>query len=593
MTQNSIPNFLEEVVVSDSKFELKKSSSGKSIILIQQETIENYQGQGLGALLRRYAGIEILGSRTYAGQNKTFSIRGGRNRQVLVLVDGVRVSDPSRIDNDFDLNFLSLDGIESIEILKGASSTLYGSAAAAGVISIKTKKIHQKFQTSVQNTVGTAVAQDGDHSRLSRYENAVQLSQTLGKLGIRMTAGQTYTDGMSAVVGTEKDPFSRLNFGSDVVFNQGEKLEIKMGFQQTQIDSKYDNTFPLSDANFALKTQLQQWYFSPDWTHEKGGLSLRLGYQKTKRDFQSDYPFQTKSENTTADLFYKHIFNEQLYGVFGTQLQSNNADYEGVSSTFQHDFYSNFVWLISQNFRINGGGRWNHHSTYGSHFTYSLNPSATLFGEDEQTIKLFTSLSSSFIAPSLYQLYDVYSGNIDLAPERNRSFELGADYHTSKMDITLAYFNRFENPSLIYDLVTYRYGNANQEARYTGAEVQLNFRISDRLQWDHQLTYIQTKNGDLRYLPKFSTHTALHVQLSKAFQWTTYLETIGKRFGLDNTTVLAAYALWDMRINYRFPKRAANLFLTATNLFNTRFVEIEGYATLGRNWVMGINYRFP
>ena len=202
-------------------------------------------------------------------------------------------------------------------------------------------------------------------------------------------------------------------------------------------------------------------------------------------------------------------------------------------------------------------------------------------------------MSSSFIAPSLYQLYDVYSGNIDLAPERNRSFELGADYHTSKIDVTLAYFNRFENPSLIYDLATYRYGNANQEARYTGAEVQLNFRISDRLQWDHQLTYIQTKNGDLRYLPKFSTHTALHVQLSKAFQWTTDLETIGKRFGLDNTTVLAAYALWDMRINYRFPKRAANLFLTATNLFNTRFVEIEGYATLGRNWVMGINYRFP
>ena len=75
MTQNPIPNFLEEVVVSDSKFELKKSSSGKSIILIQQETIENYQGQDLGALLRRYAGIEILGSRTYAGQNKTFSIR--------------------------------------------------------------------------------------------------------------------------------------------------------------------------------------------------------------------------------------------------------------------------------------------------------------------------------------------------------------------------------------------------------------------------------------------------------------------------------------------------------------------------------------
>ena len=100
------------------------------MIKINSETLQNFQGLGLSAVLKQYAGIEILGSQTYAGQNKTVSIRGGRNRQVLILIDGVRVSDPSRIDNDFNLNFLDLSQIESIEILKGASSTLYGSSAA-------------------------------------------------------------------------------------------------------------------------------------------------------------------------------------------------------------------------------------------------------------------------------------------------------------------------------------------------------------------------------------------------------------------------------------------------------------------------------
>ena len=76
------------------------------------------------------------------------AIRGSNNYQVLILVDGVRVADPSRIDNDFDLNFLSLDQIDSIEILKGGASTLYGSAAAA-VINITTKKIEGKSQLNL------------------------------------------------------------------------------------------------------------------------------------------------------------------------------------------------------------------------------------------------------------------------------------------------------------------------------------------------------------------------------------------------------------------------------------------------------------
>ena len=146
---------LEEVVISDSRFPLKRSQSGKPIIKIKAEEISKFQGLGIGELIRQYAGVEIIGSQSYAGQNKTISLRGGRNRQVLILIDGVRVSDPSRIDNDFNLNFLSLDQIESIEIMKGASSTLYGSSAATGVIQIQTKKPEAGFKASLQSSFGT------------------------------------------------------------------------------------------------------------------------------------------------------------------------------------------------------------------------------------------------------------------------------------------------------------------------------------------------------------------------------------------------------------------------------------------------------
>ena len=97
-------NFLDEVVVTDSRFLLKRSQSGKTVIKIKTEEIERFSGLGLGVLLSTHLGIDLIGKNMYSGQNLTFSIRGGRNRQVLILIDGVRISDPSSIDNDFYIN---------------------------------------------------------------------------------------------------------------------------------------------------------------------------------------------------------------------------------------------------------------------------------------------------------------------------------------------------------------------------------------------------------------------------------------------------------------------------------------------------------
>ena len=110
------------------------------------------------------------------------AIRGSNNNQVLVLVDGIRVSDPSRIGNDFDLNFLSLDQIDSIEILKGGASTLYGSAAAAAVINITTKKNEKKSQLNLGFYTGTEVAQDSQYDSFSYLSNNINYAGTSNTL---------------------------------------------------------------------------------------------------------------------------------------------------------------------------------------------------------------------------------------------------------------------------------------------------------------------------------------------------------------------------------------------------------------------------
>ncbi|MGB5171449.1 MAG: TonB-dependent receptor plug domain-containing protein, partial [Eudoraea sp.] len=117
---------LDEVVVSDSRFSLKRENSGKTVIQISQKELAQNQGKTVAEIINTKSGIEINGSRGREGEVLGVFPRGGRGRQVLILIDGVRVSDPSSFSQEYDLRLLNTAAIESIEIIKGAASTLYG-----------------------------------------------------------------------------------------------------------------------------------------------------------------------------------------------------------------------------------------------------------------------------------------------------------------------------------------------------------------------------------------------------------------------------------------------------------------------------------
>jgi vitamin B12 transporter len=583
---------LDEVVVSDSRFPLKRSQSGKPIIKIDSKTISNFQGLGISALLKGYAGVEIIGSQTYSGQNKTVSLRGGRNRQVLILIDGVRVSDPSRIDNDFNLNFLSLDQIESIEIMKGAASSLYGSAAATGVINIITKKAAAGFNVNLQSSMGS----DSDQSSkrgFNFFKNALQVSQGGESFKTKAYFSNHFTNGMSAVIGSEVDPFSNTNYGASLNFKGDSKFSVNAGFDSSHITSDYDNNFPIEDADFQLITTMDRFNINPNFNYKNGGASLQFGYQKVKRDFKSDYPFETEAENSQLELFNKYAFGTRFYTVVGGLFQKNYATYEKSQPTTQTDVFANVVAVLSDRSRINVGGRLSGHNTYGSNFTYSINPSYQLIKTPSNSLKLLAALSTAYIAPSLYQLYDPYSGNSELKPEENQSFEFGFVLNSSEWEISSTYFQRVEDPSLIYDLSTYRYENANENARYNGVEAQISGSFSDKIKINNQLTFTQTKNGDLRYLPRFSSQTQISYDFHAQWQTNLSFQAIGERFGLDNETLLSAYQLLNFSLQYTFRKTPLRLFLQATNLLNVTYVEIENYTTRGRNVLGGFTLRLP
>ena len=111
---------------------------------------------------------------------------------------------------------------------------------------------------------------------------------------------------------------------------------------------------------------------------------------------------------------------------------------------------------------INTGGRINKHSNYGTHFVYHINPSLNIFALEDASLKLLTSYSTAFIAPSLYQLFSVY-GNTDLEPETNKTFEFGFESsYKNWLDFNMVYFNRTEDNALSSVLLKYTILKSNQ-----------------------------------------------------------------------------------------------------------------------------------
>ena len=582
---------LEEVVVVDSRFEIKRSQSGKTIIKITEKELKNYQGRSLPELLQTYGGINLIGSRSPAGQNLTFSIRGGRNNQVLILIDGVRVSDPSRISNDFDLNLLNLSDIVSIEIVKGAASTLYGSSASTGVVNITTKKSNKKLTVNLGSTIGTQQAANTAFNKISYLSNFANFSGTKDSFQYKLSLGSQNIYGLSSVdVGTEIDPFIQTNFGFQLG-RKGKHLDWNLTFNKDNSGTSFDNVFgTVSDNNSTLVTDLERFSLSSTYAYDKGSLHTVLGLQNTDRVFAGGFNQTFQGSNLALDVFNKSIIKERFYSVLGYAHQ--NTSYEGAPSNVQNDVYLNFVYLSNVGFNFNLGSRLNNHDTYGSHFTYSINPSYSFRLANEDRLKIISSISSAFIPPSSYQLYDFYSGNLDLKPEENTTLELGAEWNSgTQARASLVFFKRTEDPTLIYDLTTFRYGNSEERVAYSGIEFEYQNKLFDVVDLRMNYTYNETELGSLINLPKHAFGTVIDYDLSSATHLNTSIQHTGSRVGLSSAP-LGAYTLVDAKVSHQFKNQKLSTFFILANIFDEDYIEIENYSTQGRNFRLGVNLSF-
>ncbi|UNY97680.1 TonB-dependent receptor [Zhouia spongiae] len=588
---------LDEVVVSDSRFELKRENSGKTVIKIDREEIEKNQGKTVSELINVKAGIEVNGSRSNAGQDLNTYVRGGSNRQVLVLIDGVQVSDPSQISNGYDLRLLSLGAIESIEIIKGAASTLYGSGAATVVINITTKEGEEgAIALSLNSSIGTNQTKDDQNYNPADFHNDVTINGKGGDFNYLLSFNQQYTDGMSAA-DTEadvKDPFSRYAIKAKFGYDFCDAFSLGIYGDYTDIESAYDGGANLDADNWYNSKQYRTGLTSRI-SYTGGAVIINGAYSKYDREFISAFPSDFKSENMVVDAYSKNTFADVLHTIVGVNVVNDKTEFDSNESVTRVDPYLNMVVASDRGYNINTGGRLNVHSEYGTHFTYNVNPSFTA-KFDQNYIKFFGSYSTSFIAPSLSQLFGFYGPNPDLKPEEDKTIEGGIEFkYGQQFRVSALYFNREEKNLIGYDF-NQGYYNVTDKTTAQGVEVELVASPVEVLSITANYAFTERKDDVPFKIPKHKANVSIgydftprsYVSLSYQYNADRLDSYFNPDTSQSSAVTLEAFSLFNAYVNHQLSEKV-KVFAGVDNILNEGYTEIFGYNTKGRNVRLGFS----
>ncbi len=610
---------LDEVFLSDTKFELKKENSGKVIYKITAQEIEQNTGETVMDILDNIAGVEVNGNNNAPGSNIGLYFRGGRNRQVAVMIDGVLVTDPTGISSSYNLNLLDLNQVESIEILKGSSSTLYGSGAAAGVINIKLKKAsNTPISFNYTASLGTNETQRNRKMNLDEISQSIGLRGALDKFSYLANFSMASISGMSAAndkdaaIPFQEDAFLNNNSMLKLGYQVSDQLNFELFGDYNQYDYDYDGgAYFDSDINNGSEEQLRVGLKS-NFKYNKGKLIATVSMSDLERGFESFNGFSGTIDNylyegktVFAELINKYNFSENVHVITGINYQDfdnntttpfGNIDRELANySTF--DPFATVVYSKNK-FNLNAGLRLNTHSEYGSHLVYHLNPSYHLKSTDDFKLKALASYSTAFIAPSTYQLFSVY-GNIDLNPEENSTIEFGLETsYKDWLEATAVFFYREEDNAIILpDFITYVNGESTVNAR--GVETVVSIQPIEKVKVTLAHTYTN-KSADFNYIPEHKFNARVEVKSLEHTFISFNFKNVGERtyfdqwgsFGTAGEDVLMdSYQLVDFNVNHNLGDHAV-VFASLQNAFNEDYEDTLGFSTRGRNFRVGLKLNF-
>ena len=619
------PIKLNEIIVTATRVQKNLKNVPITVQVVTAEDIRKSQATDFQSFLEtEFAGINF----TYDGGMPNINMMGFGGKYVLFLMDGERMAGET-FDN-IDYNRIDLDNIERIEIIKGASSSLYGSNALGGVINIITKNAKKPFEGSAsyqyesikshKANVGVGSKQKWGSIRLTSfynfrepyvledsepltvYKNGTAVTSEKGELNI---AGFT-TYGVTPKLTFNLSPKIDLTLTPNYYFserNQGTETSRKLR-------DRYYNYTLSAKSNIALT--------------ESKKLSLSGAFDRY--DKFNYFPLLKEKEKNYENTIWRAgmQYNQSLWEkhslvagaeIFSDELLSFRFDNTGTEAKENAQNYTAFTqqeWTLSPAFTLVTGARIDYHSLFKEHFTYRL---SGMFKVEQFTFR--GGFSTGFRSPTLKELYTNWfhpwgggfqiMGNKDLKPETSNNLNLSVDFDSKKLNITA-----MTQLSSVRDKIAFRWTAASDTIRYVNfngnteivsSEISATYHPTKafRFKGSYAYYYISNSTGENRphtftvkaeYIPKRDALYIPNVVLSGKYVSATRIHDTDSNNN-ELYTYYEPYSIWHLQL---FSKLPYHLTFTAgiDNLFDyvTKTTSFYSSISPGRTYLIGLKWTY-
>lgn len=464
---------------------IRASESPRSVTVIGREELDAVAAVSANQLLRQLPGLQELPS---PPSKTSISIRGFDDSRVLVLIDGEPVA--GALIESRDIGRLSTVATERIEVTKGPSSVEFGSDALGGVINIV-----QAAPT--EQLTFDAIAR---HGGLGRQESSAGVSQSIGKLGYRLSGGWRQSDrvtGYNAAGST----FNRIyDLRSDFRYALTERWSLRLDMQASQerqrfpvdaafngfIDNRGGQGFaevrgPVLGGTFRARAFQQRFVYQ--YRQSRGLLPIRGSADSLEqREKQGRYLLSyTRVLGAHAVDVGLQRTNRTLFAP--QKVTGDSAD-EQITEVFARDSWTYRSLLMTV------GARHTSSTLWGS----STNPSLGVAWQTSPSVRLRSNVARGFRAPGFKEIRYTFTnpaggytleGNPALLPEGSWSTSVGGTWAPStalsvdvegyRNDVSDLVDWRYQGDSPA-GFQTYRYVNVSR-ARTQGVETNLRVGV--------------------------------------------------------------------------------------------------------------------
>lgn len=418
---------LPDVLISASRQVESRTATSAANTVFTRADIDRLQPTSITDLLSRVPGVQVAptGGR---GSLPGIFIRGTKAAQSLVLVDGVRIANAT--SGDSGLQFLDVDQIERVEVLRGSRSAVYGSDAIGGVIQIFTRRsntpglqprlrIAAGSHQTVQRSLGLSGGNDA-----TRFNLGASLDETAG---IDSTGPSFASDG-------DHDAYRNQSFNLSLSHTFSERFEAGVNLLDSRGRSEYDNPFggfdPVTFESFGQKPYTDfsvsslGSYFAAQ-LNDAWRSRLELAHSENRDDKRDKLSAERSVFNTYRDQLTWQ--NDLALGEQNTLLIGGDwyEDRVHASTDFTEDSRWNRAVFAQhryqgEQFSTELGVRHDRNQQFGGQTTWSGSLTVPLNADND----VLLSYSEGFRAPTFNDLYYPQYSNPNLDPEHSKSYEL-------------------------------------------------------------------------------------------------------------------------------------------------------------------------